>query len=153
MSLSVCVCVCVCVWGVNLFSLEHLKHMRQDVLRELQECLRVVCLKFQGCFKEVSRVVQGSAHLLQPCCDFYSFPNLLSTILQGNTTQTQDQYTIINKDRACSVGDSINIAEYYSVIIKSSHNSYIAIHSNSLCVVSRICLIHWCHHVLGNISS
>ena len=115
MSLSLLVRLCVCGES-SCFS----KHLMQDVLRELQECLRVVCLKFKGCFKEVSRVVQGSAHLLQPCRDFYSFPNLLSTILQGNTTQTQDQCTIINKDRACSVGDSINIAEYYSVIIKSS---------------------------------
>ena len=36
-----------------LFSFEHSKHMKQDVLRELKGCLRDVCLKFQGCFKEV----------------------------------------------------------------------------------------------------
>ena len=48
-------CVRPCV--VILFSLKHLK---QDVLRELQGCLRGVCLKFQGCFKEVSRMFQGS---------------------------------------------------------------------------------------------
>ena len=45
---------------VILFSLEHSKHLKQDVLRELQGCLRGVCLKFQGCFKEVSRMFQGS---------------------------------------------------------------------------------------------
>ena len=45
---------------VILFSLEHSKHLKQDVLRELQGCLRGVCLKFQGCFKEVSRMFQES---------------------------------------------------------------------------------------------
>ena len=30
----------------------------QDILRELQGCLRSVCLKFQGCL-EVSRMFQG----------------------------------------------------------------------------------------------
>ena len=55
-------------------------HLKQDVLRELQGCLRGVCLiskvfvsikdvsrkfkgvnrKFQGCVKEVSRLFQGS---------------------------------------------------------------------------------------------
>ena len=38
----------------HLFSLEHSKHLKQDVLRELQGCLMGVCLKFQGCL-EVSR--------------------------------------------------------------------------------------------------
>ena len=42
------------------FSLEHSKHLKQDVLRELQGYLRGVCLKFQGYFKEVSRMFQGS---------------------------------------------------------------------------------------------
>ena len=60
MSLSVCVCVFVCVSEVILLSLQHSKHLKQDVLRELQGCLRGVCLKFQGCFKEVSRMFQGS---------------------------------------------------------------------------------------------
>ena len=50
--------VCSCV--VIFFSLEHSKHLKQDVLRKLQECLRGVCLKFQGCFKEVSSMLQGS---------------------------------------------------------------------------------------------
>ena len=47
--------VCVCLWGVILFSLQHSKHLKQDVLRELQGYLRGVCLKFQGSFKDVSR--------------------------------------------------------------------------------------------------
>ena len=51
--------VCLSVYS-NFFSLEHSKHFKQDVLRELQGCLRGVCLKFQGCFKEVSRMIQGS---------------------------------------------------------------------------------------------
>ena len=59
MSLSVCVCVCVCVSEVILLSLQHSKHLKQDVLRELQ-CLRGVFWKFQGCFKEVSRMFQGN---------------------------------------------------------------------------------------------
>ena len=45
---------------VIFFSLEHSKHLKQDVLRELQGYLRGVCLKFQGYFKEVSRMFQGS---------------------------------------------------------------------------------------------
>ena len=36
-------CFCVRLCAVIFFSLEHLK---QDVLRELQGCLRGVCLKF-----------------------------------------------------------------------------------------------------------
>ena len=50
----------VCVSVVILFSLVYSKHLKQDVLRELQGCLRGVCLMFQGCFKEVSRMFQGS---------------------------------------------------------------------------------------------
>ena len=42
---------------VILSSLEHSKYLKQDVLRELQGCLRGVCLKFQGCL-EVSRMFQ-----------------------------------------------------------------------------------------------
>ena len=45
---------------VNLLSLEHSNHLKQDVFRELQGGLRGVCLKFQGCFKEVSSMFQGS---------------------------------------------------------------------------------------------
>ena len=56
MSLS----VCVCVSEVILLGLQHSKHFKQDVLRELQGCLRGVFWKFQGCFKEVSRMFQGS---------------------------------------------------------------------------------------------
>ena len=51
--------VCVCLWGVILFSLQHSKHLKQDVLRELQLCLRGVCWKFQGCLKDVSRMFLG----------------------------------------------------------------------------------------------
>ena len=51
MSLS----VCVCVSEVNLFSLEYSKQLKQDILRELQGCLRGVSLKFHGCFKDASR--------------------------------------------------------------------------------------------------
>ena len=40
---------------VILFSLEHSKHLKQDVLRELQGCLRAVVKVFQGSFKDVSR--------------------------------------------------------------------------------------------------
>ena len=40
---------------VILFSLEHSKHLKQDVLRELQGCFRGVSLKFHGCFKDASR--------------------------------------------------------------------------------------------------
>ena len=40
---------------VILFSLKHPKHLKQDVLRELEEGLRSFCLKFQGC----SRKFQG----------------------------------------------------------------------------------------------
>ena len=54
----VCVFVRLCV--VIFFSLEHSKHLKQDVLRELQGCLRGVRLKFQGCFKEVLRVLTES---------------------------------------------------------------------------------------------
>ena len=53
MSLSSFMCPSV----VILFSLEHSK---QDVMMELQRCLRGVCLMFQGCFKEISRVFQIS---------------------------------------------------------------------------------------------
>ena len=45
----VCVCVvrvCVCPFVVILFSLEHSKHLMQDVMKELQGCLRGVCLMF-----------------------------------------------------------------------------------------------------------
>ena len=55
-----CVSLSVRPSVVFLFSLEHSKHLEQDVLRELQGCLRGVCLKFQGYFKEVSRMFQGS---------------------------------------------------------------------------------------------
>ena len=41
---------------VILFCLEHSKHLKQDVSRELQECLRDVCF---GSFKEVLRVGSG----------------------------------------------------------------------------------------------
>ena len=56
--------MCVCLSGVILFSFENSKHLKQDVLRELQGCLRGVFWKFQGCFEasrvfEVSRVFQG----------------------------------------------------------------------------------------------
>ena len=47
------------VSGVIVFGLGHSKQLKQDVLRELQECIRGVCLKFQGCLK-VSRMFQGS---------------------------------------------------------------------------------------------
>ena len=57
MSLSSCVCVCTSV--VILFSLEHSKHLKQDVMMELQECLRDFCLMFQGRFKDVNRKFQG----------------------------------------------------------------------------------------------
>ena len=59
MSLSVSVCVYVCVSEVILLSLQHSKHLKQDVLRELQGCLRGVFWKFQGCFKDVSRKFKG----------------------------------------------------------------------------------------------
>ena len=49
-----------CMREVILFSLEHSKHLKQDVSRGLQGCLRGVCLKFQGCFKEISRMFQVS---------------------------------------------------------------------------------------------
>ena len=38
------VCVTFCPSGVILFSLEHSKHLKQNVLREFQGCLRGVCL-------------------------------------------------------------------------------------------------------------
>ena len=44
----------------HFLSLEHSKHLKQDVSRELQGCLKGVGLKFQGSFKEVSRMFQGS---------------------------------------------------------------------------------------------
>ena len=47
---SVCLSVCV-------FSLEHSKYLKEYVLRELQGCLRGVCLKFQRCL-EGSRLFQ-----------------------------------------------------------------------------------------------
>ena len=56
----------VCLSVVIMLSLEHSKHLKQNVLRELQGCLRGVCLKFQGCFKEVSRMFHGS---LRVCTD------------------------------------------------------------------------------------
>ena len=40
------VCVSVCLSGVILFSFKYSRHLKQDVLRELQVCLRGVCLKF-----------------------------------------------------------------------------------------------------------
>ena len=40
----------VCVSGVILLSMEHSELLKQDVFRELQGCLRGVCLKVQGCF-------------------------------------------------------------------------------------------------------
>ena len=57
MSLSSFVCSCV---RSHFFSLEHSKQLKQDVLRELQGCLRGVCLKFQGClevFQETLKVL------------------------------------------------------------------------------------------------
>ena len=59
MSLSVFYLSLICLSLVILFSLVHSKHLKQDVLRELQGCYRGVCLKFQGCL-EVSRMFQGS---------------------------------------------------------------------------------------------
>ena len=59
-SLSVPVSVCLCPSSIILFSFEHSMHLKQDILRELQGCLRGVCLKFQGCFKEVLRMFQES---------------------------------------------------------------------------------------------
>ena len=56
MSLSPCVRSCVRVFVCShFFSLEHSKHLKQDVLRELQGCLRGVVKVFQGSFKDVSR--------------------------------------------------------------------------------------------------
>ena len=52
--------VFVCSFMVIVFSLEYSNHLMPDVLRELQGCLRGVCLKFYGCFNEVSRMCQGS---------------------------------------------------------------------------------------------
>ena len=49
----------VCPSGVILFSLEHSKHLKQDVLKELQGCLWGVCLKFKESL-DVSRMFQGS---------------------------------------------------------------------------------------------
>ena len=45
----------VCVCEVNLFSLEHSKHLKPDVARVSQECLKGVSRVFQG----VSNVLQG----------------------------------------------------------------------------------------------
>ena len=59
MPMSLSVCVCVCVSGVILFSMEHSEHLKQDVFRELQGCLRGVCLKFQESFKGVSMKIEG----------------------------------------------------------------------------------------------
>ena len=59
MSLSLSVCL------ESFFRFEHSKHLKQDVLRELQGCLRVVRLrfkcvsKFQGSLKDVSRKLMG----------------------------------------------------------------------------------------------
>ena len=39
----------------HFFSLEHSKHLKQDVLRELQGCLFEVLWAFQGSLKGVSR--------------------------------------------------------------------------------------------------
>ena len=52
-------CVCICV-GVILFSLEHSKHLKHKVLRELQCCLKKfeVSRVFKGCIKGVSRKFQ-----------------------------------------------------------------------------------------------
>ena len=45
----------VCPYGVILFSLKHPKHLKQDVLRELQGCFKEVSRMFQGSFKGVNR--------------------------------------------------------------------------------------------------
>ena len=37
------------LWGVNLLSLEHLKHLKFDVTRVLQGCLLGVSMVFKGC--------------------------------------------------------------------------------------------------------
>ena len=46
----------VCVCEVNLFSLEHSKHLKPDVARVSQECLKGVSRVSQGCLKGVTRV-------------------------------------------------------------------------------------------------
>ena len=55
-SSSLSVCVSGCVSGVILFSKEHSEHLKQDVFRELQGCLKGVCLKFE--VGEISRVFE-----------------------------------------------------------------------------------------------
>ena len=45
----------MCPSVVILISLEHSKHLKHDVLRELQGCLRDACLKLFGNFKDVSK--------------------------------------------------------------------------------------------------
>ena len=52
---------------VILFRLEHLKHLVLDILRELQGCLRGVCLKFQGSFKDVKKQFQVLRTLILEC--------------------------------------------------------------------------------------
>ena len=49
--LPVCKSFCL-VWNIL--------NIKQDVLRELLVCLRGVFLKFQGCFRQVSRRFQES---------------------------------------------------------------------------------------------
>ena len=46
-------CVCVCVSVVNLFILEHSKHLKQDVSEASQDFLKGVLSVFQGCFKDI----------------------------------------------------------------------------------------------------
>ena len=75
-----------------MFSFEHSKHLKQDVLRGLQGCLRDVCLKFQGsykgCFKEVLRVLtesfKGVSRKFQECSKevFRVFPGIFREILR-----------------------------------------------------------------------
>ena len=63
--------VCLCPSEVILFSLEHSRHLTHGVLRELQGCLRGVCLKFQECL-EVSRVLTESFKGVSRKCKGYS---------------------------------------------------------------------------------
>ena len=56
MSLS----LCACPSAVILFSLEYSKHLKHDVMMELQGYLRGVCLMFQGRFKEGLRMLAES---------------------------------------------------------------------------------------------
>ena len=52
-----CVCVCGCPSVVNLFSLEHSKHLKLDVSRVSQGCLKSVSRVFQGCLKGVLKML------------------------------------------------------------------------------------------------